>query len=180
MDVKKLGQDPARWWLAGQRPEGSDYRTGKRVPRLGYAFVHSAVDAHTRLAYSEIHDDERGTTAAAFWRRARAFFADLRHQRRAGDHRQRRLLPVGRLVVPSPSRHRHTRTRPYRPQTNGKVERFNRTLLDEWAYARPYAQRRPGDAPLTRWLHRYNHHRHHTAIGGPPISRVNNLLGHNS
>ena len=74
----------------------------------------------------------------------------------------------------------HKRTRPYRPQTNGKVERFNRTLLDEWAYVRPYSSDAERIAALDDWLHLYNHHRHHTALGGPPASRVPNLCGQNS
>jgi transposase InsO family protein len=75
----------------------------------------------------------------------------------------------------------HKRTRPYRPQTNGKAERFNRTLLDEWAYARPYQSEADRVAALTGWLHTYNHHRGHTALGGePPASRVTNLSGQNS
>ena len=71
----------------------------------------------------------------------------------------------------------HKRTRPNRPQTNGKVERFNRTLLDEWAYARPYHSETERRAALPAWLHHYNHHRHHTALGGPPANRVPNLCG---
>ena len=72
----------------------------------------------------------------------------------------------------------HKRTRPYTPKTNGKVERFNRTLLEEWAYVRVYLSDEERAAALDDWLHLYNHHRHHTAIGGPPISRVNDLPGH--
>jgi transposase InsO family protein len=74
----------------------------------------------------------------------------------------------------------HRRIRPYRPQTNGKVERFNRTLLEEWAYVRVYDSDAERTAALDDWLHLYNHHRGHTAIGGPPISRVNDLPGHYS
>ncbi len=74
----------------------------------------------------------------------------------------------------------HTRTKAYCPQTNGKVERYNRTLLNEWAYARPYRSEAARTRALDTWLHIYNHHRHHTAIGGPPISRVNNVVGQNT
>ena len=75
---------------------------------------------------------------------------------------------------------KHKFTRPYRPQTNGKIERFNRTLQNEWAYARPYRSEAARTRALDTWLHMYNHHRHHTAIGGPPTSRVNNLVGQNT
>jgi transposase InsO family protein len=71
----------------------------------------------------------------------------------------------------------HTFTRPYHPATNGKAERYNRTLLDEWAYVRAYGSEAVRRRALDRWLHSYNHHRHHTAVGGPPISRVNNVVG---
>ncbi len=74
----------------------------------------------------------------------------------------------------------HTRTKPFCPQTNGKVERYNRTLLNEWAYARPYRSEAARTRALDKWLHMYNHHRYHTAIGGPPISRINNLVGQNT
>jgi transposase InsO family protein len=74
----------------------------------------------------------------------------------------------------------HTRIKPYCPRTNGKIERYNRTLLNEWAYARPYRSEAARTRALDKWLHMYNYHRHHTAIGGPPISRVNNLVGQNS
>jgi transposase InsO family protein len=74
----------------------------------------------------------------------------------------------------------HTRTKIYCPRTNGKVERYNRTLLNEWAYARPYRSEAARTRALDKWLHMYNHHRHHTAIGGPPVSRVNNLVGQNT
>jgi transposase InsO family protein len=148
--------------------------------KIGYAFVHSAVDDHSRLAYSEIHDDEKAITAVAFWVRAQAFFAahgitvkavltDNGMCYRSNDWI---TTLVAGAVQPR-------WTRPYRPQTNGKVERFNRTLLDEWAYARPYRSEADRRRRLDIWLHTYNHHRCHTAIGGqPPISRVNNLPAH--
>ncbi len=102
-----------------------------------------------------------------------------RHHRRTGPDRQRLLLQVHTvtqtLATPGIT---HKKIRPYRPQTNGKVERFNRTLLDEWAYQRPYASNDERTEALSDFLHTYNHHRCHTALGGqPPISRVNNAPG---
>ena len=145
--------------------------------RLGYAFVHSAIDAYTRLAYSEVLDDEQGATAAEFWGRATAFFASF------GISVERVLTDNGSCYR---SRHfntalgpaAHSFTRPYHPATNGKAERFNRTLLAEWAYARAWTSDGQRTRALARWLHTYNHHRHHTAIGGPPINRASNLTGH--
>jgi transposase InsO family protein len=176
VDVKKLGKVPPG---GGWRVHGRDARPN-RHRKIGYCFVHSAVDDHSRLAYSEIHDDEQGTTAAGFWRRARAFFAGHGIVVRAvltdngpcyrSQEWMHELVAGG--AVPR-------RTRPYRPQTNGKVERFNRTLLDEWAYVRAYASEADRRRRLDSWLHTYNHHRCHTALGGqPPVTRVDNLPGH--
>ncbi len=173
IDVKKLGRmPPGGGWRAhgrGQAPRS----------RAGYAFIHSAVDDHTRLAYSEILADERAVSAAAFLQRAWAWFAELGIEVRAvltdngGAYKSRLFSSACRL-----SGVRAKRTRPYRPQTNGKVERFHRTLLEEWAYVRVYRSEAERAAALGPWLHRYNHHRCHTAIGGePPISRVNNVPG---
>jgi len=176
IDVKKLAKIPPG---GGWRAHGRGWRrAGGRGARIGYAFIHSAIDAHSRLAYSEIHDDEQARTAIAFFERALAFFAahgitiervltDNGSCYRAGDFR---LLLVTADIV-------HTFTRPYHPATNGKVERYNRTLLDEWAYVRAYGSEPARRRALDRWLHSYNHHRHHTAVGGPPISRVNNVPG---
>ena len=144
---------------------------------MGYAFVHSAVDAFSRLAYSEVLTDEQAVTAAAFWVRAAAFFA------LSGIIVERVLTDNGSCYRSWQFRDAlgevvHSFTRPYRPATNGKVERYNRTLLAEWAYARPWHSDGQRTRAVTAWLHRYNHHRHHTAIGGPPVSRVSNLAGH--
>ena len=179
IDVKKLGRIPdGGGWRAGIRADFPDRRR-----QTGYEYVHSAIDDHSRLAYSEIHSDEKADTCADFLDRALAYFADhgapvrevitdnawaYRHGRRWRE----RLAADGI---------RHRFIRPYRPQTNGKVERFNRTLLEEWAYAAVFLSSRERAAALPDWLHTYNHHRSHTALDGqPPISRVNDLPGHYS
>ncbi|GGR70176.1 hypothetical protein GCM10010282_73350 [Streptomyces roseolus] len=145
-------------------------------PVIGYSYIHSAVDDHSRLAYSEVLPDERQHTAIAFWQRANAFF-------------QAHGITVERVLTDNGTCYKselftqtltaagiaHKKIRPYRPQTNGKVERFNRTLLDEWAYLRSYTSNTERTEALADFLHTYNHHRCHTALDGhPPISRVNN------
>ena len=177
VDIKKLGRIPpgGGWRVNGRAAErGRWHRT-----KVGYAFVHSAVDGYSRLAYSEVLDNEKGATAAAFWNRAVEFFAE------AGITVERVLTDNGSCYrsngfAEALGQAEHTFTRPYRPATNGKVERFNRTLLNEWAYARPWRSEPQRTRGLAQWLHVYNHHRHHTAIGGPPLSRVSNLPGHYS
>ncbi|WP_327066283.1 IS481 family transposase [Kitasatospora sp. NBC_01302] len=175
VDIKKLGNIP----------DGGGHKTlGRQAGRktrsgAGYSYLHNAVDDHSRLAYSEILADERKETAAAFWTRANEFLA------RAGITVKRVLTDNGSCYKSHPWRDvlaaagiTHKRTRPYRPQTNGKVERFNRTLLDEWAYARPYRTEQERRDAYPTWLHTYNHHRGHTALAGkPPASRVPNLTG---
>ncbi|MEA3075990.1 MAG: hypothetical protein QOF60_898, partial [Actinomycetota bacterium] len=168
VDIKKLGRIPpgGGWRVNGRVTErGRWHRT-----KVGYAFVHSAVDAHTRLAYSEVLDDELGVTCAAFWTRATTFFAShgITVERVLTDNGAGYRSQVFNRALGASS---HTFTRPYRPQTNGKVERFNRTLLAEWAYAQPWRSDGQRTRALARWLHLYNHHRHHTAIGNPPITR---------
>jgi transposase InsO family protein len=178
VDIKKLGRIPDG---GGHRMLGR--QAGKRNNRnqgRGYAYLHHAVDDHSRVAYSEILGDERKETAAAFWRRARAFFAGIG-------------VPVTAVLTDNGSCYRshdfakalgkakHRRTRPYRPQTNGKVERFNRTLAAEWAYARTYTSDEARAATYGDWLHYYDHHRPHTGIGGAvPADRVPNLTGKNT
>jgi transposase InsO family protein len=174
VDIKKLGRIPdgGGWKVRGRGYSGDT----TRARQVGYGYVHSAIDAHTRLAYSEVLDNEQGATAAEFWQRAGQFFAEHGIDVEAvltdngSCYRSHRWAAALDAIE-------HRRTRPRRPQTNGKVERFNRTLLDEWAYVRPYFSEAERVAALDDWLHLYNHHRHHTAIAGPPISRVNDLLG---
>ena len=179
VDIKKLGRIPkgGGWRVHGR---STAYRSAQaKRNKIGYAYVHSAVDAYSRVAYSEVLANEQGATAAGFWCRAVAHFAAL------GIVIERVLTDNGPCYRGRAFNHAlgtvtHTYTRVYRPQTNGKVERFNRTLLAEWAYARPWHSDSQRTRALTAWLHRYNHHRHHTAIGGAPISRIRNLPGHYS
>jgi transposase len=178
LDVKKLAKIPPG---GGWRVKGRGYDGYARRKPTGYVFIHSAIDAHSRLAYSEIHVNEQGTTAMGFWLRALAFFEGygIRVERVLTDNgscyrnKQFRRLLAERAIA-------HTYTKPYHPQTNGKIERFNRTLRDEWAYARPYRSEAARTRALDAWLHLYNHHRHHTAIKGTPVSRLNNLSGQNN
>lgn len=179
VDVKKLGRIPegGGWRVLGR--EAADSSSAKRRARIGYAFLHTAIDARSRLAFTEALADERAETCAEFWRRAAAFFEShgVRVEAVLTDnawaYRFRRFNEALGGVE-------HRFTRPRRPQTNGKVERFHRTLAEEWAYVRPYRSEPERLAALDEWLHLYNHHRHHTAVGGPPISRVNDSAGHYS
>ena len=188
MDVKKLGNIPdgGGWRYVG-RQQGRKHRQqtpGK--PRnkhhhelMKHAFVHTVVDDHSRVAYAEIHDDETAATAAGVLRRAVFWFAA-------------RGVTVERVLTDNGSCYRsnlwraqcldlditHKRTRPYRPQTNGKVERFHRTMTAGWAFRRLYLSESARRKALPSWLHEYNHHRLHTAIGkATPISRLTNLPG---
>jgi transposase InsO family protein len=175
IDIKKLGRIPPG---GGWRTRGRGYAgEGARSRELGFAYVHSAIDAYSRLAYSEVLDNEQGSTAAGFWERASAQFADHGITVKAvltdnGPCYRSHVFAAALNGI------EHRRIRPWRPQTNGKVERFNRTLQAEWAYVRPYDSEAERTAALDDWLHIYNHHRHHSAIGGPPIGRVNDLPGH--
>jgi Integrase core domain len=179
VDIKKLGKIPdgGGWKVLG-RTEGKKNNNGMGSNRVGYGFIHSAVDDHSRLAYSEILSDERQETAVAFWRRAHDWFSEH------GVAIEEVLTDNGacyrsRLFAAALAEIKHRKTRPYRPQTNGKVERFNRTMLEEWAYVKPYASEEERRDAFGHFLHLYNHHRSHSALGGkPPISRVNNLAGH--
>ena len=193
VDVTKFGQIPDG---GGHRFVGRQQgkqnrrvtaaRTGERDhhrgPHLGTAFLHTVIDDHSRVAYVEICADERAATAIGVLQRAVAWFAE-------------RGVTVERVLSDNGSCYRaHAwaqtcatlgitpkRTRPYRPQTNGKIERFHRTLADGWAYAKFYSSETERRSALPAWIHSYNHHRAHSAIGGqPPIARLNNLPGHHS
>jgi transposase InsO family protein len=183
LDVKKLGRLREG---GGHRMHGRDsveHRARQRRRGPGWDYVHAAVDDHSRLAYAEILPDERGSTCAGFLRRAGAWFAGhgISIQRVMTDNaRNYRVAAVFQQAVADLGAVQRF-TRPYRPQSNGKVERFNRTMLDEWAYQRPYQSNEERAAALPGWLHTYNHHRAHTALGGhPPITRINNPAGHYS
>lgn len=190
VDVKKLGNIPdgGGWRYVG-RQQGLNHRsaTARRTGGRGYAggakvgtaFVHTVIDDHSRVAYAEVQDNETATTAIAVLRRAVAWFAarGVRTQRVLSDngsayrsHAWRDACAELGIV--------HKRTRPYRPQTNGKIERFHRTLAAGWAFKRLYLSESARRKALPAWIHEYNHHRPHTAIGKvPPITRLTNLPG---
>jgi transposase InsO family protein len=167
LDIKKLG----RIRRIGHRITG-DRRS--RWRGAGWEYVHVAIDDFSRLAYVEVLANEQGDTTAGFLRRALIFF------RRHNVNVKRILTDNGSAYVSrvfaALCAHRsiiHKRTRPYRPCTNGKAERFIQTLLREWAYKRPYHSSRKRVAALPRWLDHYNHRRPHGSLGGQsPISRV--------
>ena len=177
VDVKKLGRIPSG---GGHRTLGQA-KGKKNKTGVGYSFIHSAIDDNSRVVYSEILGDERQETAAGFWKRAEAFFVSqgitvLRVLTDNGNCYRSRVFhdALGPNV-------KHKFTRPYRPQTNGKIERFHRTLAFEWAYARHYGSDAARTATYQAWIHSYNHHRPHTALGGlSPIDRVHNVNGKNT
>jgi transposase InsO family protein len=189
VDIKKLGKIPtggghrAHGRTIGSRNSPAEHHTAQEQPPGDRLRLHPLRTRRpSRLVYSEVLADEQADTAAAFWTRAVAWFAAH------GVTIERVLTDNGscyrsRQWAAACAAHgiRHQRTRPYRPQTNGKVERFHRTLLVEWAYVRVYTSEAARTRALTRWLHLYNHHRTHTALGGhPPASRVTNLSGQNN
>jgi len=185
VDIKKLGRIEGG---AGKRVTGGITRN--KSPRrrdldgvdrcvIGWDYVHVAVDDYSRLAYAEVLPNEKARTAIAFLGRAIEFFA------RRGVRVERVITDNGAAYVSTAHAIacralgvRHIRTRPYRPQTNGKAERFIRTLLAGWAYGAIYASSRERTAALDGWLWHYNHRRRHSALGRqPPINRLNNLPG---
>lgn len=163
VDVKKLGAIPAG---GGHRVHGRVARPNRKRG-LGYDFIHVAIDAYSRVAYVERLRDERGESCAAFARRALAWFADqgVRVERIQTDNAMNYIYSRQFKAVLAASQVEH-RVIPVRhPQRNGKVERFNRTLLEQWAYVRPYGSNDERLLALEGWLHWYNFHRKHTALG---------------
>ena len=183
IDVKKLGriQGGAGHRITGRRRRNPRKTDGSGVARsqVGWEAVHVCVDDATRLAYVEVLADEKATTAVGFLRRAVRFY------RRHGVEVEAVMTDNGSAYVSAVHAIacralgvRHLRTRPRRPQTNGKAERFIRTMLGGWAYGAIYRDSRERTAALDGWLWTYNHRRRHAALGHqPPITRLNNLLG---
>jgi transposase InsO family protein len=194
VDVKKLGKVPdGGGWRYTGRQQGlrnrarTAARTGApkskyRQPLIGTCYLHTVIDDHSRVAYVEARDDETKETSAAVLRNAVAWFAE-------------RGVTVHRVLSDNGGAYRSflwrdtcaelgimpKRTRPYRPQTNGKIERFHRTLADGWAFKKFYNSESARLAALPAWIHQYNHHRPHSAVGkAPPITRLNNLAGHHT
>ena len=194
VDVKKLGKVPdgGGWRYVG-RHQGDKNRSATAVrtggpknksyqPRIGTCYLHTVIDDHSRVAYVEAHDDETSQTATAVLRNAAAWFAE-------------RGVTVHRVLSDNGSCYKShlwrdtcaelgitpKKTRPYRPQTNGKAERFHRTLVEGWAFKKFYNSESARLAALPAWVHHYNHHRPHSAIGKtPPITRLTNLAGHHT
>lgn len=188
VDVKKLGNIPdgGGHRFVGRQQGGKNRAATPGAPRskwhdpqLGTAFVHTVIDDNSRVAYAEIHNDETAITAVGVLQRAVSWFAA-------------RGITVERVLSDNGSAYKShlwrdtcrdlgikvKKTRPYRPQTNGKIERFHRTMADGWAFSRFYATESARRNALPAWLHEYNHHRPHTAIGKvPPITRLTNLPG---
>jgi transposase InsO family protein len=178
VDVKKIGAIPdgGGWRLHGRGNDGHGGRAG-----AGYRYIHTALDDRTRLVYSEILHDEQAATAAAFWGRAAIWFAQ-------------RGVACERVITDNGSCYRSglwhlacartgttvKKTRPRRPQTNGKVERYHRILLEEWAYIRPWTSERQRVAGYQHFTHFYNQHRSHGALGwATPMDTLTQLLGDN-
>src|SRR4051794_26165087 len=189
MDVKKLGRIPdgGGWRYVGRQQGKANRIATPGKPRskwrnvlIGTCFLHTVIDDYSRVAYVEARDDETGETAAEVLSNAVAWFAE-------------RGVTVQRVLTDNGGCYRsflwrdtcaelgitHKRTRPYRPQTNGKIERFHRTLVEGWAFKKFYNSESARLAALPAWVHEYNHHRPHSAIGNAaPMTRMNNLAGH--
>ena len=175
MDVKKLGRIPLGGGWRGRNETVANHRSRKdKTTRVGFDYVHSLVDDHSRLAYSEVLPDEQGPTCAAFLDRALDYFA------------AHGIDQIERLITDNAWAYRYSLRqlctehgitqkfiKPHCPWQNGKAERFNRTLQDEWAYRQPFTNNDQRAEALAPWLEHYNNRRRHSALGGqPPISRL--------
>jgi transposase InsO family protein len=180
MDISRY----ARFLRAGHRVTGDRSQGGrgwaKQATRVGYDYAHAIVDDHSRLAYVELHDDEKGPTVTGFLERALKFF------QQQGIATQRLMTANALAYTNNRSLRallrehaiRHLTTQPYRPRTNGKVERFHQTMAREWAYGLSYHTHLHRNAALPHWLNHYNNGRPHSSLAGrPPISRVHNVRG---
>jgi transposase InsO family protein len=180
MDVARY----ARFVRPGHRVTGDRSQRSRKwmrpETRVGYDYAHAIVDDHSRLAYAELHDDEKAATVTGFVERALAYFAEH------GIVARRLMTDNGFSYVKNRSlrellaRHgiSHLTTQPYRPRTNGKVERFHQTMAREWAYGLSHRSHRHRNQALPHWLNHYNRHRPHSSLGDrPPISRVHNVCG---
>ncbi|GAB3657186.1 IS481-like element IS1649 family transposase [Nocardioides korecus] len=194
VDVKKLGKVPdgGGWRFVGRQQgeknrSATVARTGQarnkwRNPVIGTCYLHTVIDDHSRVAYVEAHEDETKETATEVLKNAVAWFAQR------GVTVERVLSDNGSCYKSNLWRETCTglgitakKTRPYRPQTNGKIERFHRTLAEGWAFKKLYSSESARLAALPAWIHHYNHHRPHSAIGkAAPITRLDNLAGHHN
>ena len=175
VDVKKIGKIPdGGGWKAHGRQMGQT--AARKKARIGYDYVHSMVDDHSRLAYSEILPDEKGATCADFLRRAAGYFSDhgiTDIDRVLTDNAFSYRYSAAVAEVIAELRAKHKFIKPHCPWQNGKVERFNRTLQIEWAYRQVFTTNTDLAAALAPWLETYNTRRRHTALGGlPPVSRL--------
>jgi transposase len=180
MDVSRY----ARFSRPGHRVTGDRSQRSRNwmrpETRVGYDFAHAIVDDHSRLAYVELHDDEKAATVTGFVERALAFFEGhgITAKRLMTDNAFTYVHNRSLHELLTSHRIRHLRTEPYRPRTNGKVERFHQTMAREWAYGLAYRTHRHRNAALPHWLDNYNQTRPHSSIGDrPPISRIHNVRG---
>ncbi len=175
LDINKVGKIPpgGGWRVHGR---GSPQAKRSKSKPVGYTHLHVAIDDHSRVGDVEAHDNETAATLIEFWQRAQGWFwANNTAVDEVLTDNGPNFCSNAFAEVLAQRAIKHRRTRPYRPQTNGKAERFNRTLTDEFLYNYKFRSETDRRIRLKRWIHDYNCHRHHTAIGGPPASRANNL-----
>jgi transposase InsO family protein len=177
----------ARFLRPGHRVTGDRSQRSRNwmrpETRVGYDFAHAIVDDRSRLAFVELHGDEKAATVTGFVERALAFYAGhgITAERLMTDNGFNYVRNRSLRELLAHHRIRHLTTEPYRPRTNGKVERFHQTMAREWAYGLSYRSHRQRNHALPHWLDHYNTRRPHSSLGGrPPISRVHNIFGQDS